>query len=105
MTKKRVPGFLYNNDSYRYPMGLSITNELEYDEMLDSGKWLEGPGEPSGEATVLTDEDVPPTDTEVGDVPRGDEERVFTCPDPDCDFETEHEASLTRHVTMNHKED
>ena len=56
MKKKRVPGFLYNDIEYRYPNGLSITSEVEYDAMLNSGDWLEGPGEPSGES-VKPEED------------------------------------------------
>ncbi len=50
MTKKRVPGFLYNDIEYKYPNGLSITSEAEYDALLRSGDWLEGPGKPSGES-------------------------------------------------------
>ena len=47
--KKRVPAILFNNDAYTYPKGLRIEDEAELDEKLESGKWLTGPGVPTGE--------------------------------------------------------
>ena len=47
--KKRVPAMLFNNDAYTYPKGLRIEDEAELDEKLESGKWLTGPGVPTGE--------------------------------------------------------
>lgn len=47
--KKRVPAMVFNNGAYTYPKGLRIEDEAEYDEKLDSGKWLTGPGVPAGE--------------------------------------------------------